>query len=316
MAWSCSGTTNAELISNLIRNKLIKSDAVAAVRAPSHLNRPKCLPHANLYDVLTLQAMTAVDRANYVPDAGKRHAYQDSPQLIGHDATISAPHMHAHTAELLLPYLRGRPDGRSARVLDVGAGSGYLTSVFYHLVRDGRSGGGSGGGGDNDASSPTDAQQSAAHVVGIEHIPALTALAQRNIRSDGLGDALDSQRIVLVTGDGRLGAWPFPSSSSSSSSPPNSPLEKTIQSQSDRSKWWRIGIGYPPKGPYDAIHVGAAAATIPPALVEQLACPGRMIIPVGTHSQRLMQVDKDAQGKITQKDLFGVVYVPLTDRPV
>lgn len=32
-----------------------------------------------------------------------------------------------------------------------------------------------------------------------------------------------------------------------------------------------------------------------------------MIIPVGTYSQRLMQVDKDAQGKITQRDLFGVV---------
>jgi hypothetical protein len=32
-----------------------------------------------------------------------------------------------------------------------------------------------------------------------------------------------------------------------------------------------------------------------------------MIIPVGTYSQRLMQVDKDAAGEITQKDLFGVV---------
>jgi protein-L-isoaspartate(D-aspartate) O-methyltransferase len=66
-------------------------------------------------------------------------------------------------------------------------------------------------------------------------------------------------------------------------------------------------VGYAQKGPYDAIHVGAAARTIPPALVEQLASPGRMIIPVGTYSQRLMQVDKDAQGKITQRDLFGVV---------
>jgi len=101
-------------------------------------------------------------------------------------------------------------------------------------------------------------------------------------------------------------------------------------------------VGYPPKGPYDAIHVGAAAPTIPPALVEQLASPGRMIIPVGTYSQRLMQIDKDAQGMVTQRDLFGVVvrsffpqrareadvlchgvfalfrglqYVPLTDRP-
>jgi protein-L-isoaspartate O-methyltransferase len=65
--------------------------------------------------------------------------------------------------------------------------------------------------------------------------------------------------------------------------------------------------GYAEKGPYDAIHVGAAARTIPPALVEQLATPGRMIIPVGTFSQKLMQVDKDAQGQVTQRDLFGVV---------
>lgn len=67
------------------------------------------------------------------------------------------------------------------------------------------------------------------------------------------------------------------------------------------------GAGYSEKGPYEAIHVGAAARMVPPALVEQLASPGRMIIPVGTYSQRLMQVDKDARGEITQKDLFGVV---------
>ena len=71
-----------------------------------------------------------------------------------------------------------------------------------------------------------------------------------------------------------------------------------------------FGAGYAQKGPYDAIHVGAAAKAIPPALVEQLASPGRMIIPVGTYSQRLMQVDKDAQGEVTQSDLFGVVVRP------
>jgi len=32
-------------------------------------------------------------------------------------------------------------------------------------------------------------------------------------------------------------------------------------------------------------------------------------------SSGMMQVDKDATGEITQRDLFGVVYVPLTDRP-
>jgi Protein-L-isoaspartate(D-aspartate) O-methyltransferase (PCMT) len=70
-------------------------------------------------------------------------------------------------------------------------------------------------------------------------------------------------------------------------------------------------VGYAEKGPYDAIHVGAAAPKVPSALVEQLASPGRMVIPVGTYSQRLMQVDKDAQGQITQRDLFGVVVRPL-----
>jgi protein-L-isoaspartate O-methyltransferase len=38
--------------------------------------------------------------------------------------------------------------------------------------------------------------------------------------------------------------------------------------------------GYPSAGPYHAIHVGAAAATVPEALVDQLAKPGRMFIPV------------------------------------
>jgi protein-L-isoaspartate O-methyltransferase len=88
-------------------------------------------------------------------------------------------------------------------VLDVGAGSGYFTSVCYHLVRS--SAQQQGGGGSSNSSSGT-------VVVGIEHIPALTALAERNIRADGLGSAIDNEQgIVLVTGDGRLGAFFSPS---------------------------------------------------------------------------------------------------------
>ena len=66
--------------------------------------------------------------------------------------------------------------------------------------------------------------------------------------------------------------------------------------------------------PYDAIHVGAAAEEVPPALVAQLAPGGRMIIPVGRHgwSQVLMCVDKDKEsGRVTQRQLMGVQYVPL-----
>jgi protein-L-isoaspartate(D-aspartate) O-methyltransferase len=164
-------------------------------------------------------------------------------------------------------------------VLDVGVGSGYLTSVLYRLV--------------NGATPPLQGGT----VVGIEHIPALTALAERNIRADGLDGALDQQGIVLLTGDGRLGAPPFPPTY----------VYASCFCLSDIVK----NLGYAEKGPYDVIHVGAAAREVPPALVEQLASPGRMVIPVGTYSQRLMQVDKDARGQITQRDLFGVVVRPL-----
>lgn len=37
----------------------------------------------------------------------------------------------------------------------------------------------------------------------------------------------------------------------------------------------------PSNGPYDAIHVGAAAISVPESLVRQLKPEGRMLIPVG-----------------------------------
>lgn len=44
----------------------------------------------------------------------------------------------------------------------------------------------------------------------------------------------------------------------------------------------------------------------PEALVEQLASPGRMFIPVGTHTQHIYHVDKDENGKVTKKEIMGV----------
>jgi protein-L-isoaspartate(D-aspartate) O-methyltransferase len=81
-------------------------------------------------------------------------------------------------------------------------------------------------------------------------------------------------------------------------------------------------------GPYDVIHVGAAAESIisvmnerltliiglPASLVEQLAFGGRMLIPLGTSNQKLVQVDKSVNGTITQKTVLGVRYVPLVRR--
>ena len=68
-------------------------------------------------------------------------------------------------------------------------------------------------------------------------------------------------------------------------------------------------------GPYDAIHVGAVAPVVPKPLVEQLAKPGRMFIPVGTDSQVILQVDKDENGNITETELFGVMVSKLRRIP-
>lgn len=66
---------------------------------------------------------------------------------------------------------------------------------------------------------------------------------------------------------------------------------------------------------YDAIHVGAAAASMPEKLVKKLAPGGRMIIPVGGQHdfQTLQCVDKTLDGQIREQPLMFVRYVPLVE---
>jgi len=70
-------------------------------------------------------------------------------------------------------------------------------------------------------------------------------------------------------------------------------------------------LGYPKLAPYDKICVTAASMKIPPALLEQLADKGKLIIPLGPEwVQELVLVEKE-NNKITKKALTYVAYVPL-----
>lgn len=68
--------------------------------------------------------------------------------------------------------------------------------------------------------------------------------------------------------------------------------------------------GWPAYAPYDAIIVTAAAQSVPPALLDQLAVGGRMVIPVGSSMQTLRLVEKTTAG-IKTRDLSHVSFVPL-----
>ena len=66
-------------------------------------------------------------------------------------------------------------------------------------------------------------------------------------------------------------------------------------------------------GPFDAIHVGAAAQQLPQSLVGQLKAPGRMVVPVGGQGsvQDLLLVKKNRAGDMSQQRFCGVNFVPL-----
>jgi protein-L-isoaspartate(D-aspartate) O-methyltransferase len=71
--------------------------------------------------------------------------------------------------------------------------------------------------------------------------------------------------------------------------------------------------GWREEAPFDAILVTAAADTIPPALLDQLAPDGRLVMPVGDQilRQELVMVDKDAHGQLSSRKTVPVRFVPL-----
>jgi protein-L-isoaspartate(D-aspartate) O-methyltransferase len=78
---------------------------------------------------------------------------------------------------------------------------------------------------------------------------------------------------------------------------------------------FRVGdgsTGWPEEAPFDRIMVTAAAAVVPPALIDQLAPGGRMVIPVGPRGwQDLLLVSKNRHGQVAQQAIEKVAFVEL-----
>eukprot|EP01018_Ginkgo_biloba_P002230 Gb_14540 [translate_table: standard] len=106
--------------------------------------------------------------------------------------------------------------------------------------------------------------------VGVEHIPQLVERSIESIKKGPAAHLFEKGALVIYVGDGKK--------------------------------------GFPDAAPYDAIHVGAAAAELPKALVDQLKPGGRLVIPV---VESLMIIDKLADESIHQYPAMDVRYVPL-----
>jgi len=121
--------------------------------------------HYGIRDVRVLDAMRAVPRHLFVPEALQSRAYGDHALPINANQTISQPYIVARMTELL--ELNDR-----SRVLEIGAGSGYQTAVLARL---------------------------AAQVYAIERIAELAREAQARIRHLGI------YKATVKCFDGTLG---------------------------------------------------------------------------------------------------------------
>jgi len=113
-----------------------------------------------------LQAMEEVPRHEFIPKPHRHLAYNDEPQPIGGDQTISQPYMVAAMLQTL-------GLGGEEMALEVGAGSGYAAAVMSLLV---------------------------GHVYSVERNAELAEMARENLRRLGF-----AERVTVITGDGTLG---------------------------------------------------------------------------------------------------------------
>eukprot|EP00486_Rosalina_sp_Unknown_P001355 CAMPEP_0201568106 /NCGR_PEP_ID=MMETSP0190_2-20130828/8978_1 /ASSEMBLY_ACC=CAM_ASM_000263 /TAXON_ID=37353 /ORGANISM="Rosalina sp." /LENGTH=231 /DNA_ID=CAMNT_0047988845 /DNA_START=53 /DNA_END=748 /DNA_ORIENTATION=+ len=132
----------------------------------NHLCKSNIITHKEVS-----QALLKVDRADFISN----NPYTDSPQYIGYNATISAPHMHGHALNDL--YMHLQP---GMKALDIGSGSGYLVACMAYLVGD------------------------KGKVIGIEHIEELVELSKQNINKNH-SHLISSTNIEIICGDGREG---------------------------------------------------------------------------------------------------------------
>jgi len=181
-----------------------------------------------------MEAMLSIPRHLYIEEAFAHRAYEDIALPIAFNQTISQPYIVARMTELLLSNLSG-----NSKILEIGTGCGYQTSILARLVN---------------------------HVYSIERISPLLEKTKARLFE------LQIHNISLKCADG--------------------------------------SFGWSQHGPFDGIIITAAAKVVPPALIQQLAEGGTLVIPEGVGAQTLRVYHKNG-GVISTVSLEAVRFVPL-----
>jgi protein-L-isoaspartate(D-aspartate) O-methyltransferase len=121
--------------------------------------------HYKIHDEKVLEVMLRIPRHFFVPGALKVQAYQDNALPIAASQTISQPFIVARMTELLELSVH-------AKVLEIGAGSGYQTTVLSYLAR---------------------------HIYAVERVSQLAAEAQERLKK------LQIHNVSLRCSDGTIG---------------------------------------------------------------------------------------------------------------
>jgi protein-L-isoaspartate(D-aspartate) O-methyltransferase len=110
----------------------------------------------------------------------------------------------------------------------------------------------------------------------VEHVYSVERINELSFRARTALDELRVNNVALLVGDGSVG-------------------------------WTRYS-------PYDAILVAAAAPSVPPALVDQLAPGGRLLIPVGDRKLQQLTLLRKQGGTVETETVTACTFVPLVGR--
>lgn len=138
-----------------------------------------------------IEAFKAVDRKDFVPEEIKSKAYENHALPIGYEQTISQPLTVAFMLELLEPQI-------GEKILDVGAGSGWQTTLLAWIV----SGSKEKNKTQNEQSIKKTRRKKTEKIIAIERIPELRSMAAINVSRYNF---IKKRVVEIVLSDGAKG---------------------------------------------------------------------------------------------------------------